>query len=166
MSNNDPSPGESVLILDSDIAELQRLGEFLEGFCEQAGVSEEIGYHLQLALEELVVNAIQHGGCEPKQGAIRLAIKREDNLISAELSDCGVAFNPLDAPLPDLTKNLCDRPVGGLGIHLVRHLIPSIRYERRGSCNYLYLTKPMNPKSGPVSAEEEAYADGNGDNQG
>lgn len=148
MRENAASCGESVLTLDSDVAELERLREFLEGFCGQEGVPEEICYQLQVALEELVINAIRHGECEPKKDAIRLAIRKSGDEVSAVFSDTGIGFNPLDAPAPDLTKGLQDRPVGGLGIHLVRHLIPSIRYERSGNRNYLYLKKPVKPNAG------------------
>ncbi len=165
MRESETSSGESILTLDSDIVELPRLEEFIDGFCVLKGVPEEICYQLQVALEELVINAIKHGGCEPKKGAIRLVIKVQHNKVSAVLSDSGVGFNPLDAPPPDLTTSLLDRPVGGLGIHLVRHLIPSIRYERRGNRNYLYLAKPVKPESGAVSPEDETYANGDGDHQ-
>lgn len=165
MPEKETSPAESVLTLDSDVAELQRLEEFLDEFCERAGVSEEICYQLQVALEELVINAIKHGECEPKENAIRLAIKREGDEVSAVLSDSGVSFNPLNAPPPDLTKCLLDRPVGGLGIHLVRHLIPSIRYERNGNRNYLYLAKPVQQDPNKVPPQEKTYANGDGNNQ-
>ncbi len=143
MPEKNTNPAESVLILDSDIAELPRLEAFLNSFCEKAGVPGEIGCQWQLALEELIVNAIRHGRCEPKKEAIRLAMKRDGDEVCAVFSDTGAGFNPLDAPLPDLTKSLLDRPVGGLGVHFVRHIIPSIRYERRGGRNYLYLAKPV-----------------------
>ncbi len=165
MRANETGSGESVLTLSSDIAELPRLEGFLDGFCRLGGVPEEICYQLQVAIEELVVNAIKHGGCDPKADAIRLSIQRVGDEVSAVLSDNGAGFNPLDASAPDLTNSLLDRPVGGLGIHLVRHLIPSIRYERRGSRNYLYLTKPVTPQSSRVSQKEETYANGDGDKQ-
>jgi anti-sigma regulatory factor (Ser/Thr protein kinase) len=164
MRESETNSGENVLILDSDIAELERLEKFLGEFCAIENVPEEISYQLQVALEELVINAIKHGGCEPGKGAIRLAINKAGDEVSAVLSDSGVGFNPLDMPPPDLTKSLLDRPVGGLGIHLVRHLIPSIRYERRENRNYLYLTKPVKP-AGALSQEEETHANGDGDNQ-
>ncbi len=148
MSEDEVNPRESVLTLDSDIAELERLGAFVDGFCELEGIPQDICYQLHVALEELVINAIKYGGCDPKQGAIRLAIQRTGDEVAVQLSDSGVRFNPLNVPSPDLTKSLLDRPAGGLGIHLVRHLIPSIRYERRGGRNYLYLTKPVKPELG------------------
>jgi len=149
MREDEVNSGQSILTLYSDIAELRRLGEFIDGFCDLEGVPREICYQLKVALEELVINAIMYGGCDPGPGAIQLSIRKEGDEVSVVLSDSGVDFNPLDVPSPDLAKGLLDRPVGGLGIHLVRQLIPSIRYERRGGRNYLYLTKPVKPDLGP-----------------
>ncbi len=165
MEEKEATPGGSVITLDSYIAELPRLQAFVDGFGEHEGVPEETVHQWQVALEELIVNVIQHGGCEPKDSAIRLEIKRNGDEISAVLSDRGVAFNPLDVPSPDLAKHLYDRPVGGLGILLVRHFITSIRYERRENRNYLFLTTLVKPESGAVSPEEENYADGHGNYQ-
>lgn len=164
MRESETNSGETVLVLDSNVAELERLEAFISAFCDKEGVPEEISYQLQVALEELVLNAIKYGGCEPAEGAIRLAIKKEGDEVSAVLSDSGAGFNPLDMPPPDLTKSVLERPVGGLGIHLVRHLIPSIRYERREGRNHLYLTKPVKP-AGTLSQEEETHANGDGNNQ-
>ncbi len=165
MRDNETDSVESVLLLDINISELERLARFLDRFCESTGMPEEICYQLHVALEELVINAIKHGGCAPKRGAIRLAIRRVSDEVRAVLSDNGIAFNPLTAPAPDLTKSLRDRAVGGLGIHLVRNLIPSLRYERRGDRNYLYLAKPVKLDSGTVSPEEQTDANGDGNNQ-
>ncbi len=166
MRENEANPGKNVLSLDSDITELQRLKAFIDRFCELEGVPEEACYQLQIALEELVLNSIKYGGCKPGKGKIRLTLEREGDEVRAVLSDNGISFNPLEAPMPDLTGSLRDRPVGGLGIHLVRHLIKSIRYERRAGRNYLFLTKPVNPGSDAVSPEGKTHANGNGDNQG
>jgi len=165
MREDETHSEESILTLDSDIAELERLGQFVDEFCKLEGLPQEICNQLQVALEELVINAIKYGGCEPREGAIQLSIRKDGTEVSIVLSDSGVGFNPLNVPSPDLTKSLVDRPVGGLGIHLVRHLIPSIRYERRGGRNYLFLTKPVKPESGTVSPEEATHANRDGDNQ-
>lgn len=165
MGEEEADLGDSILRLDAEIAELERLTTFLDEFCAREGVPDETCYQLQVALEELVINAIKHGGCGPEKGAIRLAMRRVGSEVIAVLSDNGIAFNPLEAPPPNLVNSLHSRPVGGLGIHLVRHLVPSIRYERHGGRNYVYLIKPVTAGSGAVSLEEESHANGNGDNQ-
>jgi len=54
-----------------------------------------------------------------------------------------VPFNPLDAPIPDITLPIEERRVGGLGIHLVRQFMDTLAYERRGERNYLLMKKSL-----------------------
>jgi serine/threonine-protein kinase RsbW len=148
MDENEANPIESIIVLDSDIAELERLKTFIDTFCEVESVQMETCFQLQIALEELVLNIINYGQCEPKKGAIRFSIKRQGDEIIAALSDPGVSFNPLEAPPPDLAADVRDRQVGGLGIHLVRNFMQSICYERCEGRNCLYFTKRLNPVLG------------------
>jgi len=164
MRENGTDPREKVLALDSDIAELERLTAFIDAFCELEQLPPETCYQLQVALEELVLNTIKYGECNPKEGAIRLTIRREGDEVCAVLSDSGICFNPLEAPAPNLAADVRDRPLGGLGVHLVRNFIPSMRYERREGRNYLYLARSVNPGSGTVSPKGGTHANGNGDN--
>ena len=60
-----------------------------------------------------------------------------------EVIDDGHAFNPLEAPTPDLSLAMENRPLGGLGIHLLRKLADGITYERRNGTNRVVLTKRM-----------------------
>ncbi len=147
MPENDIASGENTLALDSDLGELDRLREFIEAFCAREGVADSVCYHLSVALEELAVNAIRHGNCDPRTGAIRITLRRKGDRLEVDYSDTGVTFDPLAAPPPDLTKDLGLRPIGGLGIHLVRCLMPEIRYERRNGCNCLLLAKPLDAKA-------------------
>ena len=68
-----------------------------------------------------------------------------------EIEDDGRAFNPLDAPGPDLSASLMDREPGGLGIHLARSLMDQIFYQRVGQRNLLTLTKRIHRASAPAS---------------
>jgi len=129
------------LILDSDPSQLERLGEFVDSFCDRHQVAEESRYHLHVSLEELVLNAMKHGHCDPAKDAIRVGMRMDGGNIRIEIFDTGVPFNPLDAPQPDLGANIAERPVGGLGIHLVRCLMSDIVYERKENRNHLCLTK-------------------------
>ena len=131
------------LTLNSDPEELARLVEFIEAFCASHALPDETTYHLNIALEELVLNAMKHGRCNPAESAIRLEIELDGDTLNIELSDTGVPFNPLDRPEPDLTGNIAERPIGGLGIHLVRSLMGSISYQRREGRNHLHLTKQV-----------------------
>lgn len=137
------APIEERLRLDADLAELERLTAWLDSFCKRHGIPEEPHYHLNIAVEELVLNAIQHGRCSPPEGAIGVVLRLSGAALDITITDTGTAFNPLDAPPPDLTNSLADRPVGGLGVHLVRSLMNSIEYQRAGGENRTHLRKNL-----------------------
>src|SRR5574341_1146729 len=104
MPGKNDSPGADTLTLDSDLAELERLRGFIDEFCRREGLPEESHYHLNVALEELVVNAIRHGACQPREAAIRLAMRMEGGEVRITLSDTGLPFDPLQAPAPDRSE--------------------------------------------------------------
>jgi anti-sigma regulatory factor (Ser/Thr protein kinase) len=133
--------GETVLILNCDLAAVERLGEWVGAFCARNGVPGPIGSELNLVLEEIVINVIQHGRPESPEGAIRVSLRLEDADIVATVADRGAPFNPLLAPEPDLAADLEQRDLGGLGIHLVRRLVSSMEYRRREGQNCLTLRK-------------------------
>ena len=68
------------------------------------------------------------------------AVVREDR-IDFTVSDSGVPFDPTDAPEPDLSADLKDRPVGGLGIYLVKRIMDEVSYARKNGKNILSMTK-------------------------
>ena len=54
-----------------------------------------------------------------------------------EFTDDGLAFNPIAQPLPDLEADIDERPIGGLGVHLVRELAERVDYTRTRGRNIL-----------------------------
>ncbi len=165
MPENDTNPVERDLVLDSNVAELERLKTFVDTFCQVESVADEMCGQLQVVLEELVLNIITYGGCEPTGSAIRLSMERINDEVHAVLSDTGIRFNPLEMPPPDIATDVLERPLGGLGIHIVRHLVQSIRYERLENRNYLYLIKRINSDPHTVAPEGDKNANRNGDHQ-
>ena len=132
---------KEILILNSEATELERLDKWMDEFAVRQNLPKNIHYQVNVALEELVLNVVKHARCKPPQGAIRVSIRLENGAIEIVLSDNGTPFDPLRVPEPDLDADLADRPVGGLGIYLVRGIVDSLRYERRDGKNWLYLTK-------------------------
>ena len=98
---------------------------------------------LNLALEEILVNVIAHGyqGSADHQIIVRLAL--DDGEVRAEVEDDARPFNPLEAPEPDLSKPLEERPIGGLGIHLTRKMMDGLVYRRQGDKNLLVMRKKV-----------------------
>jgi len=146
-------------------SELLRAADCLDRLGAERNLAPEILADMHVALDEVLTNIIKYAYTDNAEHKIRICLRVLDDVLEAVIEDDGAAFDPLSIPAPDLSTPLHERPVGGLGIHLVRHLIPSIRYERRGGRNYLYLTKPVRPDAGTVSPGEETHANRDGDNK-
>ncbi len=93
---------------------------------------------LELAVEEAVVNICLYA-YEVPPGELLVRVAPEDERFVVELVDEGVPFDPLEAEEPDVLGGVEDRPVGGLGIFLVRRVMDEVAYVRDGSRNVLRL---------------------------
>jgi anti-sigma regulatory factor (Ser/Thr protein kinase) len=96
-----------------------------------------------LAIEELVTNCIKYGYDDAGDHTITVVLSMDDKDLTIVVIDDGHPFDPLAAPQPDLFLQVDDRPIGGLGIHLLRRLADHMAYERRDGSNRLTLTKRM-----------------------
>jgi sigma-B regulation protein RsbU (phosphoserine phosphatase) len=110
---------------------------------DEAGVSEAVRSDVQLVLEEMMVNIVQHGYPDAQEGTIGLDLRATDEGIVVELHSDGLPFDPTRAPPVELTGDLADRDeVGGLGIHLVRAMVSEMDYAHDASGNHLRLHFP------------------------
>ena len=114
-----------------------------ETWLAEQQVSFEAMYLVSLAIEELVTNCIKYGYQDANGHTIDFLLSVDEGVLSLEVVDDGNPFNPLDAPRPDLSLPPEKRPIGGLGLHLLRELADEMRYERRDGTNRLSLTKRM-----------------------
>jgi anti-sigma regulatory factor (Ser/Thr protein kinase) len=69
-------------------------------------------------------------GYSGKPGDIEISLAQEDDQVKVVYLDSAPAFDPTTIPTPDLTLALEDRPIGGMGIHLVRETMDRFQYER------------------------------------
>jgi anti-sigma regulatory factor (Ser/Thr protein kinase) len=126
--------------LRSERSELVRLAELVAGFAAEHRLPDHLLMNVQLVLDELVSNVIKYGNASDRTGAIEVSLTIDGARLTIAVSDDGVAFNPLDATPPDLDLPLVDRPVGGLGIHIVKTLAETIAYRRENGRNQIVLT--------------------------
>lgn len=121
---------KQVLQLMNDVGEVTKLAEWVEALAEEAGLAPDKTFQLNLALEEAVVNVINYA--YPGKEGMPFVVEAEvlDDRICFVIDDSGVAFDPTQADEPDLTLSAEERPIGGLGIMLVRQFMTDIAYER------------------------------------
>ena len=108
-------------------------------FAIDAGLSGDTAFQITLILEELFANLLSHGGGTAETGGADIVLHRDGAKVHISHSDDGAAFNPLDAPPPGLDGGTDNRPVGGLGLHLVRELTNHAAYRRTDGRNVLEL---------------------------
>jgi anti-sigma regulatory factor (Ser/Thr protein kinase) len=91
-----------------------------------------------LVLEEILVNVIRYAYPAGEPGSVEVDYTVEGTgQLWVQVSDKGREFDPLAADPPDLSRGLADRPIGGLGIFLVKSIAESITYCREGDRNIL-----------------------------
>jgi serine/threonine-protein kinase RsbW len=134
---------ELALSLRNDSAEIARLASLVDEFCAAHAVPPHLAAHFNLALDEAISNIIAYGYDDAETHEIAVHIALTHGALTAELVDDGRAFDPREAPRPDLAAPLDERPVGGLGIHFIRRLMDEVDYRREGGRNHLVFAKRL-----------------------
>ena len=122
-----------------NVDELKTITAAVEKFGETEQWPSDLVFKINLVLEELGLNIMNYGNDE-NLSDIEIMLTSEEDVLTIEIVDSGRPFDPLnDAPEPDLDAVLEDRPVGGLGLYLVRTMMDDLRYRRENDKNYLTL---------------------------
>ncbi|MCH8474401.1 MAG: ATP-binding protein [Opitutales bacterium] len=127
----------------NSLAELASLAKALEDFGQRENLPPAVIGPLNLALDELFTNIVQHGYPPGKEGRIFLQLRKNENSVEALLQDQAPAYNPFEAPDPDLESPIESRPIGGLGVHLVKELMDHWEYRRDSDQNTIILRKNL-----------------------
>lgn len=131
------------LTLANDLAEISRLAEAVEAFCGPLEPSAKDVLSLHLALEEVVTNVINHGYTDGHAHVFTVDLLMEDRRVTAVVTDDAPPYDPLAREEVDVSLPLEQRPIGGLGVHLVKKLMDSVCYERRDGKNILTLVRTL-----------------------
>ena len=119
--------------------QLELIPAAVEEFAERDNWPPDLVFKLNLVLEELGVNIVNYSGAT---GDIEISLASDSESVTVEITDDGRPFNPLiDQESPDVSAPLGDRPIGGLGIHLVRSMMDEMRYSREDGRNKLAISK-------------------------
>lgn len=134
-------PTEAQITLQYHRDELKRLWTFVQTYSLEARLPKEIQQSLDLALTEWVTNVISYACPEPRSEPISIHIQSLENGIVVNIEDSGKPFNPTEFPDANTQLPLDSKPIGGLGIHLMRQLMDHIEYERTDQKNRLRMFK-------------------------
>ena len=89
------------------------------------------------------MNIVMHGSQPGIASRVEVFLALADDGLTMTIEDDGPPFDPLTVPSPDLTSSLAERPVGGLGVFLVRQVMDAVSYSRVGTRNRLTMSKSL-----------------------
>ena len=134
---------EKSITLANDIAEISRLATFIEEVGEAFELTPDVIFNLNLVIEEAVVNVINYAYPKEEHQSIYLSANLHEDSIVFVLTDTGKEFDPTQAPEADITLSAEERPIGGLGIFLIRQIMNEVKYQRIDGKNVLTLEKRL-----------------------
>lgn len=126
-----------------------RVNTAFADFAEAHGVPAAVRRSMSVALDELLTNTIWYG--LPDVGSeVTVEVELHPDRLTVTVIDNGRPFDPFDRSAPDTTLALEERPIGGLGIHLVRQLVEDVSYQRRSDRNVVVMTKRLDGEQRPT----------------
>lgn len=109
----------------------------IEDLGEKCGWPGDLTFRISLVVDELVQNVVDYA-YNDSSGDVEVAVTSVDDTLVIEILDEGKPFDPLtEAPAPDLTSPIEDRPIGGLGVHFTKTLMDDVEYRRESGRNCL-----------------------------
>lgn len=130
--------------ISNDLGELQRLAMLVDEFVERNALPERIAFNLNLCLDELITNIVSYGFDDGHHHDIHVRFVIRDGMLETEIEDDAKEYDPFtEAPEPDLDAGVDDRPIGGLGVFLVKEFMDRTEYVRTDGRNYTRLWKSI-----------------------
>ncbi len=127
--------------------------EVFRGFIKERctavhGVTDEILYDIQLAVDEACTNIISHGFAGMDPGSIILDLNIDSDRITISLTDFGHAFEPSSTPIPDVDAPIEERELGGFGLFFIQQSVDEMNYRVTEDGNKMILTKFLRKPDG------------------
>ena len=129
------------LRIHNDVRQLSELAGFVDDAVAGTDLDKSLVLAINLALEEAVTNVVLYAYPEGTDGLVDIEAILQAGALTFVVSDSGSPFDPTAKPDADISLGVEDRPIGGLGIFLVRQIMDSVSYEYTGGKNILTMTK-------------------------
>ena len=132
-------------------AKLENLPLFIAAVtahARRAGFGDDRINAIELAVEEALVNVFNYAYPAGPGDATVWCRSDNPNTLTIRIEDSGAPFDSLALPAPDTAAGLDDRPIGGLGVFLIRQFMDDARYARQDDRNILTLVARKDSKKG------------------
>ena len=132
---------ELLLQLSNNRPEIRNLRNRFDIFAKDNELPNKVIRDVQLALDEVVTNIVEYGYDDDDKHLIDIKFILNEQSLKIIIIDDSKPYNILDKKDPDTSLSLDEKPIGGLGIYLVKRLMTNIDYDYRDGKNHLLLTK-------------------------
>ncbi len=132
------------LTIEAKTENLDEVLEFIDDILSEYDCSMKLQMQIDVAVEEIFVN-IAHYAYDPGTGdaVITADVSGDPSCLTVTFADSGVPYNPLAKEDPDVTLNVEDRQIGGLGIFMVKKSMDGVEYEHKDGKNVLTIKKAL-----------------------
>jgi serine/threonine-protein kinase RsbW len=127
----------------SDPSAVSEVNAAFAEFAEAHGLPEGVRRSLNVAIDDLLTNALSHGRTGRDHCSVTVEANVDKERVTVTLTDDGPPFDPSGNNAPDTTLSVEERPIGGLGLHLVGQLMDQVNYQRRDGHNVVVLVKQL-----------------------
>jgi anti-sigma regulatory factor (Ser/Thr protein kinase) len=139
MKRSIEEPRSTVIAIQPSPSGIERAAGAYLACVARYDIPEEIRADMYVALEEIASNVVRHG---TRASRIDITFRVTREALEIDIDDNGEPFDPFSTPSPDVTQAIDERPLGGLGVFLVRQLTES-SYERRAGVNHVRLRRRL-----------------------
>lgn len=130
------------LIINNTVEEMAQLEPFIEQVSDAFGIAPDVVFQLNLALDEALSNSVNYAYGNEGKGEIVLEASKDNDNVIFRLIDTGAPFDPTEeGENVDTTSSAEERPIGGLGIFLIKQMMDEVAYEHHDNQNILIMKK-------------------------
>lgn len=112
----------------AELPDLDEMRRFVEERAAKLGADEDAVGEMVLAVNEAVTNILLHG-YRGRPGNVAIAVEGLGTSLIVSLVDHAPPYDPTSVPPPDLALSLDERPLGGLGVHMMRQFTDELHYH-------------------------------------
>jgi anti-sigma regulatory factor (Ser/Thr protein kinase) len=139
----------------NQLSEIGRAAGMIDGFGAEHELPADVLFKLNVSLDEVLTNIISYGYDDEDEHQIDIRVTLDREAIAVRVEDDGRAYNPLETPAPDLAADIDERPIGGLGVHIVRSMMDALEYRRENGRNVFTMRKRLSAGSSDTTPRPE-----------
>lgn len=134
---------KKTLVIQNEISQLSRVQGLVEEVASEWHLDKSLTMNLNLVVEEAVANIVMYAYQGQTDKDITLTMEKEKDLLQITVTDTGMPFDPTCKEEPDISLVAEERPIGGLGIFLIKQMMDDVSYCRKDGTNILILRKRL-----------------------